>query len=76
MTRIWNLTKTNWQSFFIIRTTFCKRVTRGVAEGGFACPFAEIGKKWPNFEKNPFRVICMLNFLLKIQFLRVCRRKN
>ena len=51
------------QSFIIIRTIFCRRITRRGGEGGVPRPFSEIGKKHPNFRKKVLIVVIHgLNF--------------
>ena len=65
------------QSFIIIRTIFCRHVTRG-GRGREVSPalFRNLGKSVIIFKKNPDCGHCGHWFLLKVQFLRVSRRKT
>ena len=65
------------QSFMIIRTIFCKCVTREGRGGRTPLPiFGNMKKNALIFGKTLNVVIYGLNLLFKVQFLRISKRKN
>ena len=66
----------NTQRFVIIRTIFCRRATRGGGEGGLSCPYLNIGKKRPNFGKNPDCGHVWVKFLISSAIFKSFQEKE
>ena len=76
MTRLWNLTIRIGKALWLSEPYFVGALLKGGGEEGLPCLFRKYDKSALILGKTLIVVICRLNFLFKVQFFRVSRRKN